>query len=358
MRTSSISILSSGAFVALASTAVFAQSPEPAAPVLQDLRTAVDSDSGELTTAGSPWARAAHVDRFAMPQEDDYSVEGMFSELHGKYMVDRKPFDPNFRIWGGYQGKAGLSGENGKFEFYELGAKLDAELPVDPDTFLTYGAYFTMRDYDMDQATGVQDTTLYQTFLTLGIGHFFNEDFLVEAHFQPGFASDFEGTLNRDDWKFFGDVLATYRTNEQLYWKLGVRVDEVFEGTMVYPLFGVSFLVDESFRVDILAPRFAEIAWLPDPALILKAGVSLQGNEYHYRIDVGNNNDEEADWRTQEFRIYGDVAWRLTDQVSLGVRAGATLAGKYDIGRASPAEAYAGQIDPAFFGEVGGGFSF
>ncbi len=388
MRTSSKSIFSRGAFFALVSSmalgvsgAAVAQSPErpawatPDAPPMPHARTthlrvpdvrtidpqdvrALDLDSGESLTADERFAQGVGTARSSAQNGDDYSVIGMFSRLHGKYMQDRRRFEPNVDVFGGYQAKAGLSGETGSFEFYEVGARADAEMPVDPDTFLIYGGLFTMRRYDMDLATLVPDTRLYEAFLTMGIGRFVNEDFLVEGRFRPGLASDLDGTLNRDDWKFYGDVLATYRTNEQLYWKLGVRADSVFEGTPVYPELGVSYLINENWRVDILAPLYGELAYMPDPSLILKAGLSLQGEEYHYRIEQPGGNDVQADWRTQEFRIYGDATWRLTDQVSLHARAGATLAGKYVIGRGPGVPAYDGQIDPVFFGEIGGSFTF
>jgi hypothetical protein len=318
----------------------------------------LDPDSGETL----PSWRAPEVDATRWPgeralpvvQDDDgYAVTRLFNDMHGDFMQKGFPFQQNIRVGAGYQAEAGMSGSEGKYQFSDARADVFVPMTLDPDMLLIVGGRGGGRAYEFDSAAGgATNESVFEASLHVGLGRFLTEDLYVEAMFRPGVYSDFDGTLHGDDWKFFGDVIATYRFDPGFYGKIGAIYDGTFEDAPIFPALGFALLLDETFRIDMLLPKYFELAWMPNATWILKGGLGLDGEEYHVRSSTGPGTEQRFDVRTQEFRIYVDGTMRLNDNFSVFGRGGATLLGDYKWA------GFDGSVDPAPFFEIGAGLNF
>src|SRR5690606_25957013 len=181
----------------------------------EPVRQAIDGHTG------SPLGAVRFPDFSA---QGDYSVSSMFSQLHGDFMQNVERFRPQARFSAGVQAETELDGEAGEFSFTEYEFDGEFDFPVDPDTFVTIGGLYRLRDYQFDGTPGVADEEVHAIGLTVGVGHFLREDLLLTAKFQPGLRSDLSGTLTREDWSFYGEALATWQldANHRTFAKIGV----------------------------------------------------------------------------------------------------------------------------------------
>lgn len=334
-------------------------------PAGRSVEPRLDADSGEVIRRWTPpevdlrsFRPAAGT---ALQQgEDAYSVSGLFSQLHGEFMQKGFAFRNNLRLAYGMQTETEISGENLEFDFHEIRGEVFAPFTLDPDMLLIAGAAGGVRRYEFTSTAGGPgiEEDLYETAVHLGLGRFLSEDFYVEAVFRPGVYTDYGGTLHGDDWQFYGDVIGTYRFDPGFYGKVGVVYDGTFDDLEAYPVLGFALLLSETVRVDMLLPKQLELAWMPDPSWILKAGLSLDGETYHGRLPTElDPTQTRYDVRTQEMRLYVDATMRFDDHFSIYGRGGATLLGDYQI-EVPGSPATDGSVDPAPFFEVGFGINF
>ena len=297
-------------------------------------------------------------ERLAVQQDgDSYSVTGMFHELHGEFLQNAFRFSQDLRLSYRYQADTELSGETGDFSWQQVAAVGRFATPLDPDMVLITGMQLGAREYDFEPETGLPDDELHEVAAAIGLGRFFSEDLYVEAVFRPGLYTDFSGTLTGDAWKFYADVLGTYRFDAGFFGHFGVAYDGTFDDMPVYPMLGFGLMIGEEFRLDLLAPRYFEFSWLPDPAWILKVGLAVDGNEFRVRSRSDDPGGRQAfDVRVQEVDLYLDGTYRLDDRISIFGRVGSTLTGDYDWNY--PGNRYDGSSDPTMFLEAGIGFDF
>lgn len=318
--------------------------------------------SGESTSSADRSASSASASR--APQSpttggefQDYSVSGMFHGRHGSFMQNHKAFREDLRV--SYYGmfESAIKGEPGHFDVTELSLDFAHDFPVDPDTFVTLGAEGGNRRYDFSPTVPVDDRheDVGWAGLRVGVGHFLSEDFLVSGLFEPGLYSDFEGTLTSDDWQFYGDVLGTWRAADSFYLKIGAYVSNDFEDAEVLPLFGVSWMPHEQWRLEVLLPRKAELSWLPTAATILAGGVEIEGDEFALRAPASLAK-QRTTVEIQEIRLYGGLTYRFDDMFSVFARTGAVLAGDHEWGATTGNTE--GTLEPTFFLEGGLGIEF
>ena len=79
------------------------------------------------------------------------------------------------------------------------------------------------------------------------------------------------------------------------------------------------------------------------------------GDEYNIRAPTqfGGLNNEQT---IQELRLYIKARWRTSDALSFYAKTGSTIAGDYEIRGSNGTTG--GVIQPAWFVEIGAGFSF
>lgn len=286
----------------------------------------------------------------------DYSPAGMFGEQHGDFLARMDHYRPMVSLSASVLPNAELKGDPGNFDEYRLLGDGMVPIAVDPDSLLLFGGTIEARRYEFSSKFGGQNDWLSTLGLHIGYGHFFTDDLYVQAVFSPGIYSDLDGTLTRDDYQWFGTVLGTYRLQPDFFLKAGVEVAQTFDETPVYPIGGFSWLMTEQWRLDVLAPRRAELVFEPSSAASIYAGIELEGQEYRVRPDVPGPNGNGFDFRAQELRLYGGATYRLDDHFSIFGKVGSAVAGKYQIGSGSAK--LDSQLDPTFFAEIGVGFDF
>ncbi len=289
------------------------------------------------------------------PQDEDYSPTGLFMDNHGEFILQQERYEPMARFDILFLPDATLKGEPGSFDLIYPTADVQVPLAVDPDTFVTVGGYFGARDYDTSSSFVASDDTLYEIGAYLGAGTFVNEDFLLEALFYPGVYSDLDGGLNSDDWQWYIDALGTFRTAEDLFWKVGLSHNGLFDDVEVYPLLGVSYIIDSQWRLDILLPRSAEVSYALNPSTILLADLTLDGNQYQtHSVDVPGSGSAA---HVQELLIGVGAMYRFNDRVSMFGKLGSSLAGDYDFTSGNGARSD-GTLTSGFFLTLGFGIDF
>lgn len=342
--------------------------------VRTDVRT--DDETG-VEWSGREWSAQGDQDDLENPQDGDYSPDSLYQRLHGEFIRTAFGYRPNLQFRYRYLSETDIDNDPNEFELNQYDANANFNVVLDPDVFLILGGRFQAFDYDFSGPTPqLTDETLYEVSGKIGAGWFVNDDLLIQGYYQPGWYSDLDGSLNSDDFQNFGRVLATYRFSDSFYAHAGLEVTAVFEDVPVYPLLGLTAILSEEWRLDILAPREAVIRYSPSPEWSFGAGLELDGNEFSYRSAARPGTGEtfpsrQLDINTQEFRLFVDARYRATEQLSFYGRFGSVLAGDYNYRTARgvvPGDApgmptgsfnnFSGTTNPNLLFEVGVGFDF
>jgi hypothetical protein len=302
-------------------------------------------------------ARPLARDAAQSPQEQDYSVGGMFGERHREVLAKARGFDPNFEISGFWQPNMEVKDQPGQFDGHEFRSDLWSEMAVDPDGWMRGGFHAHLRDFQIDEPmAGMHgNEQLWELGAVLGGGRFRDDDTFVELQFEPGVYSDLDGTLTSKDWEFYGHARITWRHDDHLFFVGGVRADRTFADLDAYPQAGVVVQMHEAWRFDMLLPNYMKVQWNPTAALLLDLGLELDGNQYTIRESAGMGSGVFT-WRTQDLRLFLGAAYRMTDAISLFGRVGGTIAGEYEF-NGSSGQTEGTPIGSAF-GEVGLGFDW
>ncbi|MEZ5962876.1 MAG: hypothetical protein R3F56_03420 [Planctomycetota bacterium] len=305
-----------------------------------------------------PALPAAAVGQDEQQGSRDYSPGGLFAERHGAYWTRSKRYEP--KVFARYMllPNTKVTSEPGSFDMQELRVRGDAPIVLDPDSYLTLGGEFRHRRYDFtNNVLGADDEDVYVVGARLGAGVFVNDDVLIEGMFRPGLYSDLDGTLTSKDWQWFGHGLATFRMRDDLFLKAGVAVSQDFADVDVIPLAGITWVIDEQFRIDVLLPHRIEGSWSPNAGITtVHAGAYLEGDQYRVRSSSGSGK-RRVDWQTQEIRLAAGVDHRLSDYLSVFGEIGSTIAGDTKL-RNGTSQSFTGSIEPTFFFNVGIGFDF
>ncbi len=321
------------------------------------------SATGAVTTsAGTSVAAPA-------AQDTDYSLTSLYLNAHADFQHKARPYtflhkaDPfsmPLRASFLLQSKTEVQNESGNLEWQSYNLNALVPIPVDRDVAILLGGNFECRDYDYSgNFTGaLQDERYYRIDLQLGATWFVDDALSVTGMFSPGLYSDLDGTLNHNDYYFFGSLLGTYKASDDLYYKVGVTIDETIDDLPVYPLLGLSYLLTKEWRLDILLPKGATVSWLAGEQTTVSAGLELTGAAYNIRTPPQAGTKIETENRVQELSFFVGADHRLTEQLTAFGRFGTLLGGDYDIrynGGPNPTD---GQIEPAVFFEVGVGWKF
>ncbi len=360
MPTSTSSVL----FAASLCVATAAQSPASSALPPLELTSALAGGGGSATTprahadlglSGDALLRSVREAQ----QEPDYSLRGMFQQTHGDFMLRRERFNPMVEIGASSLTEAGLQHEQGRFDLFHLNADFEAPLMVSTEAYILLGAFFESRHYQAKNMIGFNDENLFSAGLKAGFGWFLDKDILLEGMITPGSWSDWDATLHHNDFDFPASALLTVRYSNELFWKIGIRYNEVFEDANILPWLGFSWVTD-SVRVDLLAPESLEVSLWPSPDFGILFGTRIQGAEYHVRTGLNSvPSHEPADVRVQEVLLYTGALWRLSDYSSVTVRGGASVAGDYKLDDGAAAtKLNSGTLEPALFLDVSLGIDF
>jgi hypothetical protein len=116
--------------------------------------------------------------------------------------------------------------------------------------------------------------------------------------------------------------------HENLFFKGGGILSEDFADVDAFPVAGLSWIFHPRWRFDLLVPKSIEFSWNPTPAIILHAGVDLEGNRYRVRAPLAAGKTA-TDLHAQEISLSGGAIYRFNDYFSIFARSGTTIAGDY-----------------------------
>jgi hypothetical protein len=293
----------------------------PAAP-----RATASAAAATTSTSAFDAARFAAIQD---PQDRDYSPRALYRTNHQNFLSGSTRYRPQLELSYLFQHQTEVKGDPGHLDLDHYRVNGRIPIHVDPDTALLFGPNFGARHYSSKRAgQSSANETLYTAGVHVGFTTFVNDDVQLTAVFSPGVYSDLDASLHSEDWKFYGDVLATFRASDDLYFKIGAMYSGDFDDAPVLPLLGLSVKFLDDFRFDMLLPKEMELSWQFTTTSILTFGVYLQGDEFRVRNSVANGK-VAADYNVQEIRTGVGIVQRLTDNFSFLGQAGLVVAGDY-----------------------------
>jgi hypothetical protein len=369
---SSVLLAASLCAVASAQDRIFDSNQRPA-PAAEISPLALDGgggggprDAARVTAVGDP-----SLDRLFGPDSglllqsqqqqqggDRYSPHALFQGEHGDFMLKYQRFTPQIQLRGELLPHSEVQHQPGSFRMIRFTGDAQVKLTVGPDGYAVVGGFFEQRNYDTSGMAGFPDENLYSVGVNAGFGLFLDKNLLLEALVQPGYWSDFDGGTNREDFDMPSKAILTYRADNDLFLKAGVRYNQVYQDANVLPYLGVSWQPNENFRLDVLAPEMVEASLWPTPDLGFLLGTQIEGARYHVRSSAATGK-HQANTRVQEILVYGGALWRFTENTSLQMRTGIAAAGDYKLDDGDPATPrVAGTLQTSFFVDVTFGFDF
>jgi hypothetical protein len=303
----------------------------------------------------------------SVPQgEVDYSLRALFLQQHGDFMNRRERFRPDIALRGRVFPNQRINGEPGSFDMFGYDFDANVNAVVSPDGYLKFGAYYSGRRYvtstafgTAGNASGIADETLIGTGVKLGFGVFLSDNVMLEVETAPGAWSDLDDTLHHEDFDFPSMGVFTFRSLDNLFFKLGARYNQVYEDAPWLPVLGLGWEITEGFRLDIMAPESIEMSWWPgaDHNLGILFGGEVTGAEYHVHTSEAINQRDDV--RVQEVVTYLGLVARLSDNISFIARSGLVVAGDYDLTTgAAGFNRSEGALDQGFFADLTFGISF
>ena len=289
-------------------------------------------------------------------QTDSGSATAEFREAHGPFLR-RAIADAPIQLRTTWLPNAHVGGEPGEFDAtdFELDAVLP--LPLDRDSFLIMGALAGVRRVQFEGVQTVSDETLYRGGLRLGYGRFISDDLVVQGYWQPSLYSDLDGNLEGDDYKlWYGTALAVYRETDDLFWKLGFRLTDAID-TGAIPLAGISWHFKPGWQLEVLLPRNADVRYSPNKKWTISSGFLVSGDEYHIRGPASLGKPEH-NVHVQELAAVVRSEYRLTDNLSVDLKIGSTIAGQWDWSYGGGVPRYDGSLQPGLFLQWGLGWRF
>lgn len=293
-----------------------------------------------------------------VPQGDGYSLPDMFQSAHGDFLMRRERYDPQIELSASYLYDADIQGEPGSFDLGRYNFDVDLAVPIYPDVFLKVGGYFGGRDYMTSDAFPMRNETLYQGGVRFGFGAFLDDYTLLEVVTEPGLWSDLDGGLHHKDYDFPSSMVLTMRPMDELFWKIGVRYNQVFEEAPWLPVLGINWEIVEGLRLDITLPEHLELSYWASPSTGFMVGVNVTGGQYHVRSSLATG-EQRADCQVQEIIAYVGLMHRMNDNLSIFGNLGMSLAGDYDLtDGTSTFDRVDGDLSNAVWLELGLGFDF
>ncbi|MBM4063253.1 MAG: hypothetical protein FJ265_19475 [Planctomycetes bacterium] len=310
----------------------------------------------------------------AEPQEQDpYERRSIFQEVHGDFMNRMERYEPMISLGGTLLPNQRVNHEAGHYD--QFGYFADVNLPwnVSTDGYLLFGAYYHGRRYnfvEMGPGGTLGDETLVAAGIKLGFGAFLDDNWLIQVETHPGAFTDADGGLHHEDFDFPSHALVTYRAVDNVFVKVGARYNQVYEDAPWLPLLGFSWDISGTapsasveadlggWRLDVLLPEHVELSYWSSGVTGWLLGAEIQGAEYHVRTSAATGNQRD-DVHIQEVIGYLGLVHRFNDYFSFTARAGAVLAGDYDLTTgAAGYNRVEGALDQGFFAEVSIGFDF
>ena len=242
----------------------------------------------------------------------------------------------------------------GKFDMQLFSVDLDLPVTLTEDSFINYGLSYESRMIDFKSPGPVltleDDIRLHKIEAEIGFGIFLTDNLFADVSASIGTYSDLADGFDEDSLKLFGKGLLVYRLNPGAQLLLGARVDETFEDSTVYPVFGIR-LMDDDGRVNIslTLPVSARLSYHinKDTEVYIKALIG--GNEY--AVEMGPTN-LSFDTRVHERRVLVGLRRWLGSHIAVGFELGSSFDSEFEFLIDNPGQFEDGELDKSYFGSV------
>jgi hypothetical protein len=292
---------------------------------------------------------------FALPAPG-FAADEDFAAAHGDF------FHLMFFEWSdiraGYlmQPDSKADSGDGKFDLQVFSTDFELPLALSDDFFLRIGAQYEGRQYDFgdDGWTGwnTEKQTLHKAVVTPGLGVFITDDLLLTGRAIAGAYSNFDGGLESDDFKAYGDGLLVYRLNPEAQILAGASYSEAFEDYDVVPLLGFRLLSEDGrLRINLTAPVEIKVGYELIDGVEVFGGCWASGDRYNARVDGENIKIEVRDRR-----VGGGLSFWLGSHLNLVLEGGVLLESELEfVSERRNVRSTSDKVEPAgyFGGHIG-----
>lgn len=272
--------------------------------------------------------------------------EEAFSKAHGDFFrlmfAEREDLKASYTLQRDVKEKDGP----GKYDLDRFLFQGEVALPFQRDTYARIGGAYGARLYDFsfDKQAGSEKKTLHRAEVSGGMGTFLTDDFLLTGDLSLGAYSDFESSLETDDFKVFGGGLGAFRVNPGAQLLFGVRVSKDFDDTSIFPLVGFRMMSESGkFHVSLTLPLELRLSYNFDPSLQLYGLASLAGEEY--RVDSADSKDR-FNLFVQDRHLGLGIGWWVLESLKLGLEAGVSIQSQLEF-KSEHENAFDGDLDPS-----------
>lgn len=271
-----------------------------------------------------------------------------FNNAHGDFFQLYAPQFRNLEMSYIYQPGTEEDGGAGEFDLQVYEAELKLPFPTGRDTYFSFITGLEARDYDFTALPGaLTDSggdTLYAIPIGAEIGIFPSDNFFFTGSATVGVYSNLNSGLKEDDFQVFGDLIAVYRLNPGALILGGVRVDNTFEDTSLYPLLGFRMRSSSgNLHLSLTVPREFTVIYSATKSFDLFGGLNIRGNKFRAR---GVGAAEDFNIYARDMRLGGGFTVWLGEHVNFGVEGGMLFESVFEYKVRNPGQ-FQGDLDTA-----------
>jgi hypothetical protein len=116
----------------------------------------------------------------------------------------------------------------------------------------------------------------------------FDEKWGMETYVALGFENDYESSTTGDT-KVKGSLMIDYNIDKDFQVSFGAAYDTYFGDEYVIPQLGMWLKPNDSFFVNAVLPRFAEVAWVPADRFHVGIEGKINGNHFNLSDDASKS---------------------------------------------------------------------
>lgn len=285
-----------------------------------------------------------------------FAAERDFADLHGDF------FHLLFFDWSdiraGYLMQPGSKADsgNGKFDLQVFSGDFDLALPMSEDFFFRAGAQYELRQYEFGDdgwtRWNVDEEMLHKAVVTPGLGVFITDDLLLTGKAVAGAYSSFDGGLETDDFRAYGDGMLVFRINPGAEVLAGALYSETFEDYDVVPLLGLRLLSEDGrLRVSVTAPVEVEVGYELLEGMEIFGGCWAGGDRFNTQVER-----QQVTITVRDRRLGGGLSFWLFSHLNLVFEGGVSLESELEFsGHERTPRATSDKVKPAgyFGGHIG-----
>lgn len=176
---------------------------------------------------------------------------------------------------------------------------LTVPIPISENQTLITGADFSFNRLQLFPEAHF--TSLYSTFLTLGLASTWSEKWSTTFVLLPKIASDYK-QISSDDFYLGGIGILKYKKSENLMYRIGFYASQEAFGIFATPILGLYYLSpDKKFEMDLSLPIKGDINYNLGAATI---GIDYFGISRSFNLHYDNMPAMYADLSSTEFATY------------------------------------------------------